>query len=171
MEHHVRVSINAPEWESVNPSQFTHYPPKLGYTSLEGSGGSLTTTELFWPSLSTGWDLQCFYRDVPDQWQQFGVRSLLKVHTSEAGICDLSKLYTNWAILERRSFTSALKALCYSQCCVSSWYSGCKHVSNLLLFIDGKTCRYSLWISSFTGSAHWGPWALITGTQSAPVEW
>ena len=48
MGHHVRVSSIAPGWGSVNLSQCTHHPPKLGYSSRERRGGSLTTT---------GWDL------------------------------------------------------------------------------------------------------------------
>ena len=40
MEHHVWVSKNAPGWGSVNLSQITHHPSKLGYSSREGRGRS-----------------------------------------------------------------------------------------------------------------------------------
>jgi len=56
MEYHVRVRINAPGWGSVNPSQFTRHPLKLGYSSREGRGGSLTTMTL----IIQGWDLHRF---------------------------------------------------------------------------------------------------------------
>jgi len=40
MEHHVRVSINAPGWGLVNLSQLTQHPPKLSYSYQNGRGGS-----------------------------------------------------------------------------------------------------------------------------------
>jgi len=45
LKHQVRISIIAPDWGIVNLSQFTHHPPKLGYSSREGRGRSLTTVE------------------------------------------------------------------------------------------------------------------------------
>jgi len=47
MEYNMRVSISAPGWGSVNLDQFMHHPPKPGYSSREGRGGSLTTVERF----------------------------------------------------------------------------------------------------------------------------
>jgi len=35
----VWVGINAPGLGAVHPSQFSHHPPKLGYSSQEGRGG------------------------------------------------------------------------------------------------------------------------------------
>ena len=37
MEHHMRVSISAPGWVPVNPSQFTCHPPKLDLILLSRS--------------------------------------------------------------------------------------------------------------------------------------
>ena len=45
MERHMRVSIKAPSWGSVNLTQYTHDPPKLGCYSWEGRGGSWVTMQ------------------------------------------------------------------------------------------------------------------------------
>ena len=47
MEHHARVSIIVPGWGSINLSNFTHHPPRFGYSYWEGRARSLTTVEWF----------------------------------------------------------------------------------------------------------------------------
>jgi len=48
MEHHARVSINAPVWGSVNLRRSTYHPLKLDYSYREGRGGVIFTLIIHW---------------------------------------------------------------------------------------------------------------------------
>jgi len=91
---------------SVNLSQFTHHLLKLGYSSRERRGGSLTTKERYSPLLSTGWGLHCFTVVIWTRVSNSGnmttpeVSGLLKAHTRKTprlrSIDCKSGLFTSW---------------------------------------------------------------------------
>ena len=108
MERHVRASIIAPGWGSVNLSQFTHHWPKFGYYYREGRGESLITVEcsltlIHWlepPFFSSWWSeptLAVWSEGLAKSPYQTNTPSTVRL---EPAIYRLqTQALTNWAIL------------------------------------------------------------------------